>query len=103
MATILIGHDNACKKRGKIYLHRDAIDTESHLTVASSAPDSRSLCETYFLDAAAMVLRNMKVQEDTPPALPQRTGTPSFMAVDLLRPTNVFPHWYRHDLESFFY
>ncbi|KAF6743441.1 hypothetical protein DFP72DRAFT_827765 [Ephemerocybe angulata] len=36
-----------------------------------------------------------------------RTGTPPFMALDLIDPTplTVHPkeHWYRHDLESFFY
>ncbi|KAJ3543046.1 hypothetical protein NMY22_g3281 [Coprinellus aureogranulatus] len=30
------------------------------------------------------------------------TGTPPFMAIDLLR-KKPRPHWYRHDLESFFY
>lgn len=47
---------------------------------------------------AAMALESKKRQK----AL-YRTGTGPFMACDLLHPSRVPPHEYRHDLESFFW
>lgn len=43
--------------------------------------------------------------EKPPPAsMKKRTGTPPFMAIDLLRaPDSLCIHYYRHDLESFFW
>ncbi|ETW75484.1 hypothetical protein HETIRDRAFT_446980 [Heterobasidion irregulare TC 32-1] len=48
---------------------------------------------------------DMKLREDDGdgPSSRYRTGTGPFMAIDLLKPKMGPPHYYRHDLESFFY
>lgn len=38
-----------------------------------------------------------------PPTSRHRTGTLPFLALDLLQDTDGYPHYHRHDVESFYY
>ncbi|KAF5313573.1 hypothetical protein D9611_010172 [Ephemerocybe angulata] len=93
-------HHEAWKRGG--VLHRDLSD--SNIMISRRGGDPKGLLNDWdmasFIEAIADKTSSAHNHN--------RTGTLPFMALDLIYPTTwhtVHPreHWYRHDLESFFY